>query len=61
MRSLIVQAPWRSVRGAPDVYAERLALPGFRVSVLLLDEQRDDATRRRHGLDGSDPMFVCLR
>ena len=57
---LIVQAPWRSVDGAPDVYARRLERPGFRVTPVLLDEQRDSATRRHYGLDG-DPMFVCLR
>ena len=58
---LIVQAPWRSVHGAPDVYASQLERAGFRVTPLLLGEQRDDVTRRRLGLDRDDPLFICLR
>jgi SAM-dependent methyltransferase len=58
---LIVQAPWRSVHGMPDVYAKRLEQPGFRVTPQLLEEQKDDVTRRRLGLDADDPLFICLR
>jgi len=58
---LIVQAPWRSVHGAPDAYAGRLERPGFSVVPLLLPEQRDEVIRRRLGLDADDPLFVCLR
>jgi SAM-dependent methyltransferase len=57
---LIVQAPWRSVHGRPDAYARRLALAGFRVTPVLLDAQTDDVTRRHYGLDGDDPLYVCL-
>ena len=58
---LIVQAPWRSVRGDPDAYGRRLALAGFRVAPILLDEQRDETARVRYGLHGDEPLFVCLR
>lgn len=57
--TVLIQAPWRSVKGMPDVYAERLAEAGFDVVPTLLDEQQDDAERRRFGLDSDDPIFVC--
>ena len=57
----LIQAPWRSVKGMPDVYAERLEQAGFRVTPQLLEEQTDDAARRRFGLDSDDPLFICRR
>ena len=57
----LIQAPWRSVKGMPDVYAERLEGSGFRVTLQLLEEQTDDAARMRYGLDSDEPLFVCKR
>lgn len=57
--TVLIQAPWRSVKGAPDVYAKRLEALGFDVEPTLLAEQRDEAERRRLGLDSDDPIFVC--
>lgn len=57
--TVLIQAPWRSVKGMPDAYAERLADAGFDVVPKLLDEQKDEAGRRRYGLDSDDPIFVC--
>jgi SAM-dependent methyltransferase len=57
----LIQAPWRDVKGVPDAYAKRLEGVGFRVTQKLLDEQRDEAARKRYGLDSDDPMFLCRR
>ena len=57
--TVLIQAPWRSVKGMPDVYAKRLSRAGFDVVPQLLDEQQDEATRRRFGLDSDEPIFVC--
>jgi SAM-dependent methyltransferase len=59
--TVLIQAPWRSVKGMPDVYAQRLAAAGFRVTPELLEEQKDETARRRFGLDSDDPLFVCRR
>ena len=37
--TVLIQAPWRSVKGMPDVYAKRLEQAGFRVTPQLLEEQ----------------------
>jgi SAM-dependent methyltransferase len=59
--TVLIQAPWRSVKGMPDVYAKRLERAGFRVTPQLLEEQTDEVVRRRFGLDSDDPLFVCRR
>jgi SAM-dependent methyltransferase len=59
--TVLIQAPWRSVKGMPDVYARRLEGAGFRVTAQLIEEQTDEAARRRFGLDSGDPLFVCRR
>ena len=57
----LVQAPPRGVSRDADAYAERLASPGFRVEQIRLPEQANEPTRRRLGLDASDPIFACSR
>jgi SAM-dependent methyltransferase len=57
--TVLIQAPWRSVKGMPDVYAKRLEGAGFDVTPKLLDEQKDEDQRKRLGLDSGDPIFVC--
>ncbi len=41
--TVLIQAPWRSVKGMPDVYAKRLEEAGFRVQPQLLEEQKNEA------------------
>jgi SAM-dependent methyltransferase len=57
----LVQAPWRSVHGDPVAYAERLTLAGFEAEPVYLAEQADETLCARYGIDGDDPIFVCLR
>ena len=57
--TVLIQAPWRSVKGMPDVYAERLEAADFDVVPELLEEQQDEVERRRFGLDSEDPIFIC--
>ena len=57
----LIQAPRRAVRPSPAAYATRLEASGFRVSPVTLDEQREEATRLRFGLDADEPLFVCER
>ena len=40
--TVLIQAPWRSVKGMPDVYAKRLEQAGFQVTPQLLEEQTDE-------------------
>ena len=53
--TVLIQAPWRSVKGMPDVYAQRLEGAGFRVKPELLEEQtgRDDTPTVRAPLGRS--------
>jgi SAM-dependent methyltransferase len=57
----LIQAPRRGSSTSPDSYAVRLRAAGFDVEQVLLPEQRDEATRRRLGLDADDPIFACRR
>ncbi len=57
----LVQAPWRSVHGDPAAYAERLSRSGFDTEAAYLPEQTDQTLRTRYGIDGDDPIYVCLR
>jgi SAM-dependent methyltransferase len=57
--TVLIQAPWRSVKGMPDAYAKRLEAADFHVEPTLLDEQRDEERRRHLGLDSDAPIFVC--
>ena len=59
--TVLIQAPWRSVKGMPDVYAQRLEGAGFRVKPELLEEQTDETTRRRYGLHSDEALFICRR
>jgi SAM-dependent methyltransferase len=59
--TVLIQAPRRAVRPSPKAYAIRLQAPGFQVTAVTLDEQRDETTRRRLGLDEDEPLFVCAR
>lgn len=57
--TVVIQAPWRSVKGVPDAYARRLEAAGFDVEPTFLAEQQDEPQRRSLGLDADDPIFVC--
>jgi SAM-dependent methyltransferase len=57
--TVMIQVPWLSVKGAPEMYAKRLETVGFDVEPTLLPEQQDEAQRRRLGLDSDAPIFVC--
>ena len=59
--TVLIQAPWRSVKGMPDVYAKRLEAVGFRVQPQLLEEQKDEGSRRHYGLHSDEAMFICTR
>lgn len=57
----LIQVPRRTIRGDADACAKRLARSGFDVTPLLLEQQSNEAVRRRLGLDRDDPLFVCSR
>ena len=59
--TVLIQAPWRSVKGMPDVYAKRLERAGFQVTPQLLEEQTDEGSRRHYGLHSDEAMFICTR
>ena len=59
--TVLIQAPWRSVKGMPDAYARRLEGAGFRVTPELLEEQTDETTRRLYGLHSDEALFICRR